>query len=263
VAGAGRTGAVVSALAITAIKGTRIRAVDRIELGTLGALGNRAFYVIDARGRMLNGKQVGALQSVVADYDPAAGRLGLSFPDRVSVEGPVRYGPTLATRFFSLERDTRLLAGPWAAALSEFVGQPVRLVKSEIAVDRGRQGSVSVISRASLQRLAAVAGQDTVDARRFRMLIEVDGVPAHGEDSWLGRRVRIGPALVAMHGNIGRCLVTSRDPETGDVNLPTLDALGRYRRELVSTEPLPFGIYGGVLEPGQVAVGDPVSLEAG
>jgi uncharacterized protein YcbX len=255
-------GAVVTGLSVTAVKGTRVRPVDRVELDELGARGNRAFYVIDARGRMVNGKQVGALHAVVAEYDPAAGRLGLSFPDGTSVQGPVRYGATLATRFFSLELETRLLEGPWAAALSEFTGQPVRLVKPEIAVDRGREGSVSVISRASLQRLAEVAGEDTVDPRRFRMLIEIDGVPAHAEDAWLGCRVRIGPALVAVHGNVGRCLVTSRDPDTGDVDLPTLDVLGRYRRELVSTEPLPFGIYGEVLEPGAVALGDPVSLEA-
>jgi uncharacterized protein YcbX len=253
----------VSALAITAVKGTRIRTVDRIELGTLGAAGDRAFYVIDARGRMVNGKQLGALQAVVADYDPEAGRLGLSFPDGESVEAPLRYGDALATSFFSRERQTRPLDGPWAAALSEFVGQPVRLVEPDIAVDRGRRGSVSVISRASLQRLAEVAGEDTVDPRRFRMLIEVGGVPAHAEDAWLGRCVRLGPALVAMNGNVGRCMVTSRNPETGEIDLPTLDTLGRYRRELATTEPLAFGIYGEVLEPGPVAVGDPVSLEAG
>jgi uncharacterized protein YcbX len=263
VVGAERPDTFVSALATTPVKGTRVRQVDRVDLDELGARGNRAFHVIDARGRMVNGKQVGTLQAVVADWDPDAGRLVMSFPDGQWVEGPVRYGETLSTRFFSLELEARVLDGPWAGALSEFVGQPVRLVEPEIAIDRGRQGSVSVISRASLQRLAEVAGEDTVDPRRFRMLIEVDGVPAHAEDAWVGRRVRIGPALVAMHGNVGRCLVTSRNPETGDIDLPTLDALGRYRRELVTTEPLPFGIYGEVLEPGPVAVGDPVSLEAG
>ena len=35
--------------------------------------------------------------------------------------------------------------------------------------------------------------------------------------------------------------------------------IGAYRRELDSTEPLPFGIYGEVLEGGAVSVGDEVT----
>jgi hypothetical protein len=38
-----------------------------------------------------------------------------------------------------------------------------------------------------------VAGENgEVDVRRFRMLVEVDGVAAHAEDEWVGRTVRIG-----------------------------------------------------------------------
>jgi MOSC domain-containing protein YiiM len=45
------------------------------------------------------------------------------------------------------------------------------------------------------------------------------------------------------------------------VDLPTLDILRAYRGDLDTTEPLPFGVYGEVLEGGRVAVGDPVELE--
>jgi MOSC domain-containing protein YiiM len=44
------------------------------------------------------------------------------------------------------------------------------------------------------------------------------------------------------------------------VTLPTLDLLRSYRAELGSTEPLPFGVYGRVLEGGLVRVGDPVTV---
>ena len=54
---------------------------------------------------------------------------------------------------------------------------------------------------------------------------------------------------------IGRCIVTSRDPDTGDVDLPTLITLAAYRREGVS-EPLPLGIKGTVYAPGRVCLGD-------
>jgi uncharacterized protein YcbX len=57
---------------------------------------------------------------------------------------------------------------------------------------------------------------------------------------------------------VGRCLITSRDPETGVLDLPTLDVLGRYRGAADTTEPLAFGIYGAVLASGCVRVGDRV-----
>src|SRR5207247_1560186 len=83
------------------------------------------------------------------------------------------------------------------------------------------------------------AGEESIDARRFRMLVEIDGVEPHAEDEWVGRRVRVGSALVAMHGNVGRCLVTSRDPQSGTIDLPTLDLLGSYRGHVESTGPPP------------------------
>ena len=102
----------------------------------------------------------------------------------------------------------------------------------------------------------------SVDARRFRMLVEVEGVDAHAEDAWVGMRAQIGGALVEFAGHVGRCLVTSRDPDRGRIDLPTLDVLRQYRGEVPATEPLPFGIFGAVVEPGTVRVGDPVSLSS-
>jgi uncharacterized protein YcbX len=127
-------------------------------------------------------------------------------------------------------------------------------------VDRGGDGAVSLISRASLARLAEVGGVESLDSRRFRMLVEIDGVDAHAEDRWVGGGpVRIGGAVVAFTGHVGRCLITSRDPESGVVDLPTLDLLGSYRGSVDSTEPLPFGVWGRVVSPGTVRVGDEVS----
>ena len=254
------TAITVCALATTAVKGMRVGPVDQIELGEMGAVGDRAFYVIDERGRMVNGKQLGQLQTIVADYAPEQGTLALCFPDGSRAAAALGYGNTLTTRFFSRAREARELRGPWSEALSAFLGRPLRLVAVHSAVDRGRAGATSIISRSSLRRLAEVVEQDAVDARRFRMLIEVDGVCAHAEDGWIGRRMRVGEATLRMRGHVGRCLVTSRNADTGEVDLPTLDILRDYRGEMESTEPLPFGIYGEVLEGGVVRVGDPVEL---
>ena len=90
------------------------------------------------------------------------------------------------------------------------------------------------------------------------MLVEVTGCRAHEEDEWVGGRVRIGEATVDLRGNVGRCIVTSRHPETGVRNLPTLDVLAEYRSEVPTTERLPFGVWGAVSEPGRVRLGDAV-----
>ena len=255
------TAITVCALATTPVKGMRLESVDTIELDERGARGNRAFYLIDERGSMVNGKLLGGLHTIIPSYDVDAGTLELRFPDGARVAGPVEYGDSLRTRFLSRQREAREIHGPWSSALSEYFDRPLQLVAPEIGADRGRAGATSIISRSSLRRLAEVAERHTVDARRFRMLIEIDGVSAHAEDGWIGRRVRVGEATLRMRGHIGRCLVTTRDADTGKVDLPTLDILRDYRGEMESTEPLPFGIYGEVIEGGTVRVGDPVAVD--
>ncbi len=258
----------VTALHITPVKGTRVRSVERVELESSGAAGDRVFFVIDGRDRMRNGKQLGSLQAVVATLQDECLRLEL--PDGSVAEGPVELGDELTATFYSRPVTVRAVLGPWSQALSEQCGQPLRLVHCPGAVDRGPAGAVSLISRGSLRRLgeeadaadtadaagAADAADGEIDPRRFRMLIEVDGAAPHAEDDWVGHRFRLGTAEVSFTGHVGRCLVTSRDPVTGTVTLPTLDLLRGYRSRLPTSEPLPFGVHGAVLRPGTVRVGD-------
>ena len=253
---------VVTALSVTPVKGMRVVDVPELTLDASGAPDNRRFYVVDDRARMVNGKAVGELQAVVADYRHAERTLALTFPGGAVVSGTVELGGPIDTRFFSRPAQARPLLGAWADALSEHTGRPLRLVESvgRAGVDRGRASGVSLISRASLDGLAQVAEAGELDSRRFRMLIEIDGVAAHAEDAWIGRKARVGTALVRLGGHVGRCLITSRHPESGVVDLPTLDLLRSYRGDLDLTEPLPFGVYGKVLEGGRVAVGDAVQL---
>lgn len=250
----------VVALAFTPVKGLRLVEHEQLVLGRDGVREDRRFYLVDERDRMVNGKQHGELSAVVARYDDPARRLELTFPDGSVAEGEVRHDGFVATRFFSRTRAAHVVVGPWAQVLSEHVGRPLRLVEAADgggAVDRGRSGAATLVSRGSLSRLAEEAGAP-IDARRFRMLIEVDGLDPHAEDAWVGAVVRIGAATVRFHGHVGRCLVTSRDPDSGAIDLPTLDLLGRYRREASTSEPLALGIYGEVLERGSVRVGDAV-----
>ena len=87
------------------------------------------------------------------------------------------------------------------------------------------------------------------------MLFLITGVAEHEEDGWLGRSVAIGDAVVHVEEVVGRCAVTTHDPDTGVPDLDTLRILARYRPP-GSGEPLPIGVWGHVEQPGTVRVGD-------
>lgn len=257
-------GARVAALSLAPVKGLRLARTQQLFLDPGGARGDRRFYLVEDRGWMVNGKHSAAFNEVVAELadeeQDGEERLTLRFPDGSTVSESVELGEPLQTRFFSRPREARLVLGPFSQALSEHAGEQLRLVRPSggSGVDRGRRGGMSMISRGSLQALAAAAGEPAVDARRFRMTIELEGLEPFAEEEWLGRTVQVGEARVRPLGNVGRCIVTSRDPESGEVDLPTLDLLRELRAGVQSTEPLPFGVVGEVVQPGAVRVGDRV-----
>lgn len=247
-------------ISIAPVKGLALVHPDEVELGPAGVAGDRRFWLLDADGRLVNGKRHGLLMRVRAEWDEATRRLALAFPDGETVEGVVDPGGPVDATLWGRPHPSRRVDGPWQEALSRYAGEPLTLLWSETgAVDRGvRGGAVTLVSRASLERLREELGADApVDGRRFRMLLEIDGVGAHEEDAWIGRRVEVGGAVVAPVGDVGRCLVTTKDPDTGVTDLDTLGALARYRRE-GRTERLPFGVHAAVVVPGRVRVGDAV-----
>jgi uncharacterized protein YcbX len=193
------------------------------------------------------------------------GRLVLHFPDGAVVGDDVAPGERLETSFYGRPVLGRVLEGAWNDALSELAGKPVRIARTERegdGVDRGRRAGASLVSTGSLEALRAAAGAERpVDGRRFRMTIGIEGVEPHAEDGWLGDRVRVGGAVVVVHEKVGRCSVTTRDPDTGVRDLDTLGTIAAYRGEVPTREPLPFGVWCEVVEPGPVAVGDPVEAE--
>ena len=247
-------------LSIAPVKSLGLVHPDEIELEEHGVRGNRRFWLVDQDGRLFNGKRSGPMVRVRPEWDEETRRLALTFPGGERVEGTVELGDRVGAYMYKHPHPSRRVLGPWEDALSDFVGQRLTLLWAEQhAVDRGyRGGTISLVSRASLERLGEEAGAaEPVDGRRFRMLFEIDGVPAHEEDEWLGTQVRVGSATILLNGDVGRCVVTSHDPDRGITDLDTLGVLAGYRRE-GRNEPLPLGVYGAVAVPGRVRVGDAV-----
>jgi uncharacterized protein YcbX len=81
----------------------------------------------------------------------------------------------------------------------------------------------------------------------------VEGVDGAAERDWVRGRLRVGDALLFVSEPCERCVITTIDPDTTEVDL---DVLRRARLELGGM----MGVYCSVLEPGVVAVGDPVAL---
>lgn len=247
-------------ICIAPVKALHVLNPDEVELTHAGVAGDRRFWLVDGDRRLVNGKRHPELMRVHPEWDEASRRLALAFPDGPVVEGDVEPGQPFEAELYGTPHPSRLVPGPWQDALSEFAGEPLTLLWSEGgAQDRGndRGGWASLVSRGSLAHLGAEAGTEPVDGRRFRMLFEIDGVEPHEEDRWLGSRVAIGEAVIVPLGDIGRCVVTTCDPDTAVSDLDTLKLLAGYRPDGV-VEPLPFGVYCDVAVPGRVRVGDPV-----
>jgi hypothetical protein len=247
-------------ISIAPVKALGLVHPDEVVLEPYGVRGNRRFWLVDEDGRLYNNKRRGPMVRVRPQWDEETRELALVFPDGARVEGVIELGERVDIEMYGHPHPSRRVRGPWQDALSAFAGRPLTLLWAEHhAVDRGyRAAGVSLVSQGSLERLREEAGVDEpVDGRRFRMLFEIDGVAPHAEDEWLGTRVQVGEATIELNGDVGRCAVTTHDPDTGVPDLDTLGVLARYRRE-GRTEELPFGVYGAVAVPGRVRVGDAV-----
>jgi uncharacterized protein YcbX len=245
--------AVVARINVAPVKGLGLHHPEVVELTERGVEANRRFYLV-SNGRLFNGKDHGPLVRVVADA--VDGALSLRFPDGREVAGPVELGAAVVTDFWGRAVTGHVLVGPWSETLSAYAGAPIELVRT---VDPGTAIDVHVgtlVGRASCERLGQELGAE-VDARRFRMLLELDGTAPHEEDGWRDQPVRIGEAVVRVRGPVPRCAVTTQDPDTGVPTLDTLRAIKAYRG-LRDGKQIDFGVYFDVEQPGRVRIGDPI-----
>lgn len=243
----------------------RVQEVAEARVTLDGVDGDRAFFFVDPKSTLISVTRVGPLAGIIPTYDSDARRLELAFPDGAVISEAVELGEPEPTAFYDETVHARPVLGPFSKVVSEHCGVELRLMArpdDRPAVDRGREGAVSLLGSGSMERLeqaAAEAGsEDPIDIRRFRMTFNLDGVEPHAEDTWAGHEVRIGEVEVRVEDLVGRCAATTRDPDRGEVNLKTLHFIGSYRREIKSEEPLPFGVYASVTKPGAVRVGDRV-----
>lgn len=261
----------VSRLSIAPVRGLGLRHPESIALNVAGVLEDRRFYLVDGHGRLVDRLLSGELVRVGAETNPQATWLRLTFPDGSVIEGDVVLDEPVQTEIYGRLGVGRVVGGPWAAALTPYAGRPVLLVRCDRpggtrirAGETNVRNAVSLVSGGSVRELARQLDVPSVDARRFRMLIEVDGAAAHEEDGWIGGSVGIGTAVISITKPDARCAITTQDPETGERDLDTLRTILRYRgfRAGDPEHKIDFGVLGEVLMPGDVSVGDEIRVLA-
>lgn len=250
-------------ISATPVKGTTLLHPERVELTREGIPGNRRFHLVDGHGRLVSGTEIPQLVQIRAELDAGTQELRLTFPDGRVVEGPASdLTEAVTTGFYGRWVEGRAVQGPFSDAFSDFAGRPVRLVCTDQEGDGPDVHRLTLVSFASVRQLAVGAGHDgELDSRRFRMNLELEGCDPYEEDSWDGRAVRVGEAVLRLHGQVPRCVVTNLDPVTGTKDFDTLRQLARQRERIADGRGLPFGMYAEIEEPGRASVGDLVQLE--
>lgn len=174
----------------------------------------------------------------VADLDPETSLGQIDDADLTSAEGRAALEALVLERME--ERDTRGKVSVVEAPNAWFTDVP--------------DPFISIQNTASLRDLGQHTGGDMFDWRRLRANLLVEGFAPWAERDWIGKRLRIGNAVLQVEEMIGRCVATHLDPDTAEKNLPVLDIL---QNSYGSTD---CGVYARVVESGRIGLNDRVEI---
>jgi len=251
----------VAQLSTTPVKGLALSHPDSVDLTGDGVDGDREFFLVTDDGRLISCTDLGDLMRHRATYDAASRVLEVHGPDGLLRSAVAEQGAPLHTDFYGLRTVAAHVVPGWDDLFSQIGGRALRLVHGETGGYDVH--GVSLLGSASTAALAASSSVHAVDSRRFRMNVEIAGAAAHDEDTWDGRELRLGGAVVRVGGPIKRCAATTRNPDTGVVDLQTLRLIRTARGRQETPEfgfGFYFGVYADVVTPGRVHVGDEVEL---
>jgi uncharacterized protein len=263
---------------------------ERLETATLtwrGIPGDRGWAVYDeTRNGITGGKRLAPLRTCRARYpsDPIAGDASppaeITFPDGARVtsdsDEAARRLSDLAGRAVTLralgpagsETASRLTtqgeSEDTVRALMGILPDEPKPDMSEFPPERLRvlrQGNffdalpIHLLTRTTLTTLARLAPESNWDERRFRpnLFVETDDSDGYPELAWIGRRVRVGDAVIEVITGCPRCVMVTQafDDVPQD---------HRVMRTLVRETKHTAGVYAGVVEEGEARVGDEVEV---
>ncbi|HQT45805.1 MAG: sulfurase [Acidocella sp. 20-63-7] len=180
-------------------------------------------------------------------FDEAVGVLHIALPG----EGEVSASPF--TRQGRAALGAFLVGVLGAQARSGAEGQPpvFRYFERHHFTDEKEQ-LVSLIGLESLAALEAAVG-GAREKLRFRANVYLRGGAPWAEFGWVGRRLRVGTAVLEVTERIGRCGATSVNPLTGERDANPVKELFRH---FGHTD---LGVFARVIEGGEVRAGNVVA----
>ena len=249
----------VAEINIAPIKSMALVPLQSINLELGGIRDDRRFYMVNGQGLLLTRRQVGKLAQLTASWDAEAELLSIRFPDGATLSG----SPDLDTPAWTIVWGRRVrgrgLLGDWSDALSEFCGQPVKLMMSDLPGQVFDEFPVSLLSRASVARLSSemgMSGDDCLATDRFRPTLLPDGCEPHQEDAWMNRTLTLADAVIRVLAPDPRCAIVNQDPITGETDADAVKSILGYRPNPLAAY---FGVYGIVEKAGAVRIGDTVT----
>jgi len=114
----------------------------------------------------------------------------------------------------------------------------------------------SLITTQTIAGLGELVGA-RLDVQRFRpnILVEAADSAPFIEDGWVGCVLRVGDMSMRIDKRDGRCAVITIDPLSTERDPAILRAVARDRGGCL-------GVYGSTVQPGRVALGDPVFISS-
>jgi uncharacterized protein YcbX len=201
--------AAVERLRIYPVKGLDGIDLDTSDITPGGTLAeDREFALITGDGTRFNGKQSSRIHELSTDFDPESGTLRVDSPASDSAQFHLR------------EKDDRDRAASWFEGYFDHAPLELHRDTEQGFVDRTSMGP-SVISTATLAEVASWFDELTVESarRRLRANVEISGVPAFWEDRFVGdgtSTFEAGGVRIEGVTPCARCVVPSRDPDTGE-----------------------------------------------
>ena len=249
----------VSSLNIHPVKSLRGLSVSSAEVDALGAVGDRRFLVIDAKGDFITQRSVPSMATVGAFLGESTLTLRAKGARDLAVRRAPDAGATLIrVRVWKSEglmaEDCGTESAVW---LSSALGVDCRLVRLGPAFHRPILKPLAdpdeavhfadacpflVVSEASLEDLNLRIkrnGGSAVPMDRFRTNLVLKGCKPYAEDTW--KRVRIGEVVFRSLGPSARCIVTTTDQMTGERGTEPLRTLSTFRRDAVEHSNVNFG----------------------
>ncbi len=246
------------------VKSMQGERVERLDVGPLGVVGDRAYGVVDeATGLLVSAKADARLFEAFA-WTEDDGAVVVRLPDGSEREARDPSLPAAVSEW--LERPVRIARPGGTAAYDMTLDPPnddAEHYEIPTPVDTFLDlAALHILTTASLLRCSTARPDLVWDVRRFRpnVLVEHDGA-GFPEDAWVGEQVALGSDVVAEGlMRTMRCAMPLRpQPAAPAVGSPVLERSADVFRAMSELHANDLGLYASVVTGGTIRLGDPVT----